>query len=403
MAKKPQLHTYSDIKSFERMMILIATLLENPGIGCPDEENISGHHNALEAVKIKFQELVIQLKFELSIDLPIPSIPTIRKDLETLRKYKILDNQMYRWGYYLHNAPMNQEELYIVFQSLTAAAEYQGNMKASQVYNKLLKRLKALNEDLKGELFYPVRQHVNRPIMFTNPEEMIEKQEYKNTLFHKLERVEAAIKKGCILELSRGIDPYGKQDLGMILLIHLQLIYHDIAWYLVFERYSDNLLFIERLDRFKDYCKLWDKSERGIAEQEKSLKKVHKLLNNGWGLYLGTTVKEQQDELEGNLDFQEVKVRFYPPIAQFILEGDRRHPKQKINPVKDRNNNNKLLYVDYTISLPERSLGEFLRWVFRFMNHAQILEPASLVEQHRLAAKELCDRYNFQSDIFPNK
>jgi hypothetical protein len=39
----------------------------------------------------------------LGIELPddYPATATIRKDLETLRDYGILDKRMYRWGYYL--------------------------------------------------------------------------------------------------------------------------------------------------------------------------------------------------------------------------------------------------------------------------------------------------------------
>ncbi|QFS47562.1 hypothetical protein [Nostoc sphaeroides] len=35
-------------------------------------------------------------------------------------------------------------------------------------------------------------------------------------------------------------------------------------------------------------------------------------------------------------------------------------------------------YIDYIVKLPERSLEEFCRWVYRFMSNA----PQHLAEQH---------------------
>ncbi len=41
-------------------------------------------------------------------------------------------------------------------------------------------------------------------------------------------------------------------------------------------------------------------------------------------------VKEQRLKLAGELQFTPVTVRFYHPVATFILEGDKRHPTQAI-------------------------------------------------------------------------
>ncbi len=88
-----------------------------------------------------------------------------------------------------------------------------------------------------------------------------------------------------------------------------------------------------------------------------------------------------------------MKVRFFQKVVGFILEGDRRHPRQKINEgPKDSFGN--LLYVDYQIDLPDRSLNEFSLWVNKYMENAQVLSPPSLVEKHRQAARDLVDRYS---------
>jgi hypothetical protein len=33
-------------------------------------------------------------------------------------------------------------------------------------------------------------------------------------------------------------------------------------------------------------------------------------------------------------------------------------------------------------------------WVYKYMANVQVLSPPSLVEKHRQAAQDLCDRYN---------
>lgn len=58
---------------------------------------------------------------------------------------------------------------------------------------------------------------------------MMDKGEYRHTLFHHIDRLEEAIVKGQAIELSRGSDPYGENKLGLITLYPLQLIYYDIA------------------------------------------------------------------------------------------------------------------------------------------------------------------------------
>ena len=50
-------------------------------------------------------------------------------------------------------------------------------------------------------------------------------------------------------------------------------------------------------------------------------------------------------------------------------------------------------YADYHVTLPERSLPEFLHWVNRFMGSAQVRSPERLKQLHREAAVKLIQRY----------
>jgi WYL domain len=122
-------------------------------------------------------------------------------------------------------------------------------------------------------------------------------------------------------------------------------------------------------------------------------KKAYQLIENGWGLKLGD-VEEQRLELAGKLELIPVTVRFYPPVAAFILEGDRRHPSQKITKAIKDKATGEVLHVDYTVQLPQRSFDEFLLWVYRYMDAAQVISPPELVEKHRQAAQRLLDKYS---------
>ncbi len=369
-------------------MLLIATFIHRPGIGCsPSERNSAGHHQALQHVKAGLQ----QVANELNIDLPDYSLPTLRKDLETLRRYGILHSRMYRWGYYLGTGAMTQSELQLMLQVLQSQAQYQGDSQARCVYETLERRLRGFDLELDGELFYPVRSQLNRVIVHTDPEEMMARGEYRHTLFHQLPLLETAILKGQAIRLYQSRNPFGTATVGDITVYPLQLIYADVAWYLLFETYRDNHLVIERIDRFTDVLEVVDVQGRELALQQERLAIAHHLLMNGWGLYLGSFA-EQQAEINNTIALEQTKVRFFPEVLTFILEGDRRHPTQRLK-LGPKDATGKVAYLDYSLQLPPRSLGEFGRWVNSFMHHAVVLSPSSLVEKQRSAIQQLVRRY----------
>jgi len=392
MAKKPVLHPYADRLAFERILLLIATLVQHPGVGCDDsfaKTETDKHHNALDAVQAKLRQVAVAV----GVTLPegYPTTPTIRKDLQTLRDYGILDRRMYRWGYYLGTGAMNINELKVAFNAIESQAEYQGDPQVRQIHQILEQRLRGLDLDSKGDFFYPVRAYLNRPIIYTDPNEMVVKRKYQHTLFHCLDTVENAIASGQLMELYRHSEPY-QQQTGFLEVYPLQLFYHDIAWYLLYEVDKTQHLVVERLDRFKDHCQVINSCpQRGQKAQRESLKNAQKLLKAGWGIFLGEP-EDQQLERTGKLPFEEVKVRFFPPATTFIREGECRHPSQKIIPSKEQQNGDSA-YVDYLVKLPRRSFHEFSRWVYRHMGSALVLAPDDLVEKHRKEAQALATRY----------
>ncbi|MGQ9870260.1 WYL domain-containing protein [Leptodesmis sp.] len=385
MPKPPSPHPYAELSAFERLLVLLATLIRYPGVGgFAYDEAAEQTHDAL----LEMQHYLQKVANELGLALPQYSTHTLRKDLVTLRRYGVLNQRMYRWGYYLGTGVMNLEELRVIFQAAQSQAQTQGDPQTRQVCRRLEKRLRGLDLELQGRLFYPVRSHLNRTIVYSDPEEMMAKGQYRHTLFHCIGEVETAIVQGQPIQLHRLADPFGTAGVGRIQVYPLQLLYSESAWYLLFEHLSNQHLEIERVDRFGEKIQRLEDNRREITLQHQRLQVAQKLLQRGWGLYLGTP-QQQQLELTGQGKLVEVKVRFFEPVDAFILEGDRRHPNQKLHKGQHKGTR----FVDFRVRLPERSLNEFSRWVHRFAHAAKVLAPAELVAKHREDARKLEQLY----------
>ncbi len=383
-------HPYSTLPAFERLLLLIATFVRYPGAGCADPiySGTSESRDSLQEILVCLQKVA----HEMDVDLPPYSRFTIQSDLKTLRRYGLLARRTYRWGYYLGTGAMNCEELQVALNALHSQAKYQEDPQISRVYQRLTRRLRGLN--LKDEMFYPVRTQLDRVIVYTDPEEMMAKRKYRGSLFEKLDVLEAAITKGQAIELFRCRNPYDSDKTWYEKVYPLQLIYSDIAWYLLQEDFEDGHLVVSRLDRFSDHFKILNEG-RGTNAQWQSLQTAHRLLEAGWGLKLGSR-KQQQREIRGELQLVEVRVRFFPEVMGFIQEGEKRHPNQEIKP-GPKGKDSKPTYVDYVVKLPDRSIDEFSRWVYRFMGQAQFISPQWLVEKHQQAAHMVLERYSESS------
>jgi predicted DNA-binding transcriptional regulator YafY len=385
MPKSSQSHPHSDRQAFERLMFLIATFLKHPSIGSPEAstQNHNQPHESLTDVKQQLE----QLAQDLGITIDNCSIPTIRKDLVTLRKYGILNKRIYRWGYYLGTGVMTKQELNVALNALASLAEYQRSPQIIRIYASLLKRLQGFDANENSKLLYPVRSQINHLIVNTDLEDRIKKKQAQNrhTLFDSLPTVEQAILNGQAIEIYRHTDPYA-DNTGAVTVYPLQLIYHDIAWYLLYENCENSHFMVVRVDRLTDKCLEIPSQTRSLQTQKESLDLAHQLLANGWGLNMGE-LDEQMQERQMKLKFETVIVRFFAPVIQFIEEGTNRHPSQKIDAKRKPES------IDLHLSLPPRSLSEFSRWVNRFMDNAIVLAPESLVNQQAQSAERLADLY----------
>jgi hypothetical protein len=387
-------HPYAEIGAFQRLMLLIATLIRHPGVGGadPNWRSSGQHHNALSAV----QDRLVAMGKQEKIDIPACSIPTLRKDLGILKRWGILDSRMYRWGYFLGTGVMTEAELQTALNALHSQAKYQRDPQVNLIYQMVSRRL--YGACAQDDALYPVRTQLDRVIIQTDPEEMMLRGQYRNTLFHQLPQIESAILQGQALELYHCHHPYSPAKPRYVQVYPLQLIYSDIAWYLLHQDCHNGHLACVRLDRLSEYCQPLSDRVRGLAIQRQSLRQAHRLLEVGWGVYLGNQ-EEQQLELRGELPPVSVAVRFFSPVIEFILEGECRHPSQTIKIGGRDPVNGQILFVDYIVKLPRRSHRAFIQWVNRFMSSAMVLEPVELVKIHKQSAAALYERYCDYSEV----
>jgi WYL domain len=379
-------HPYREQAALDRLLLLITTLLRHPGIGCPDEDDShikEEHHSALALVATQLQKLALAQGYSNIAD----SVPTLRKDLEFLRKYQIIEDRMYRWGYFLGTGVFTRPELQVAIHALKDVGQQLGDPAVNDLHQKLTKRLRGV--EFSEEIIYPVRSQLNRVIVSTDPEQMRSQGIYQETLFDRLTELENAIVAGQPIELYYRQSPYQNLGQQFLRVYPLQLLYYDVAWYLITEDVESGYLAAVRLDRLSSHLQNLEGEPRGKKMQLDQLKAVHRLLQVGWGISLGS-VTQQQQELAGATPVK-VKVRFFAEVAPFIKEGNKRHPRQKIH--EKHNTQGKLEYVDYSVNLPDRALADFFRWVRRFGSQAVVLSPPESAQQFRDEALLLAARY----------
>ena len=383
-------HLYADPLAFERLMLLIATLARYPGVGALESKATCKRSSGLQVVKARMQTLACRC----GLNLPNCSVHTLRKDLECLKRFQILDRRRYCQGYFLGIGALGQSELQLALDGLATMAAVQQDNKAQQTYQHLSQRLKGAEGE--AALFYPVRSHHDRSVVCTDPIDRHTRSRNPDTLSQQLALVESAILQGQAVELRRietvaaSQSNPNRSNQGAVAVWPLQLLYYSGVWHLLYERFDKRYLAIERIDCLRDACKVLSDQPRGLKAQQRSLKAAHKLLERGWGIHLGEP-GEQRNERQGKLTLVPVTVRFFGAIAAQVLREDRRHPSQTIK--EGPRYNDRVAHVDYSVQLPPRSLPEFSQWIYRYGTQAQILSPPELVEQHRREALGVAARY----------
>ncbi|WP_204103627.1 MULTISPECIES: WYL domain-containing protein [Spirulina sp. CCY15215] len=372
-------HAYSDRDVFLRVMETIRFMARHPF--------------EREAGK-SVQEALLEAMGQAGIYIPKSAIETLQKDIErVLKPYGILAGKPYRRGYYLGTGVFNASELNQIYNALQSFSQRSDAPEVTALFalaEQRLQQSRLLHEDTK----YPLRMLGTKSIVDRD-------RLPGSSLARQPETIENAILAGELLELQR-LPGSGKfnSDAPHFLAYPLQLVFHQIAWYLAIEvasREQKGLLRFERLDRL---CLGYSQNRhRSSEEQYRALKKLHRLYDASAGLYLGNDPKVQQNFLQGEkAAATTVELWITSEKYRFIAEGTQRFPRQqlKLSKPPERsgiNAKDKLFCLKDTgnkdfphrlrVTLPVWSLDdiELQRWILGFAGHIKVIQPEPLQQK----------------------
>ncbi|MEO1432621.1 MAG: AAA family ATPase, partial [Cyanobacteria bacterium J06633_8] len=272
------LHSYSEQTVFNRLIGTIRLIINNPYLD-------NNHGGSIPTLAKALEEAG-------TIDNAKSEIATIRKDIEKILKpYQILPSFPMRKGYFAGTGILSQQELIRVFEILQSQANSLDDPLALDLYNTFKQRMLQSKFINSNENIYPVRSITNNCIID-------EKYIHETSLLKKLPYLEDAIINGKLIEFSRfsSSAKYQGDAKSFVQVYPLQIIFHNLAWYLGYECVKGEeepvLLRFERLDRL--FLGNPQNQSRTRQQQETALENLHKLVQGGAGIFLGNSVTNQR-------------------------------------------------------------------------------------------------------------
>jgi hypothetical protein len=260
---------------------------------------------------------------------------TLRKDLEKLlTPYGFRTrNDNVRHGYALGTALLSAHRLREIHGVVSQAAGRLADPSAQDLLQELEQRLHWGGIDPGGQA--PVRAFANRSVVsaaLVRPDSLAAERQ--------AERLETAIVERRRIELERYASVAGFADSpsGSFRCWPLQLLFHTIGWYLVFEEDSvgreDGLIRCERLDRLA-----LRRSDAGYRRSDdahaKALERLQTLLHCSGGIYFGTDLDAQQQLCSPTARVRAkamttLRFRCQSWSFAFIREGLQRYPIEQV-------------------------------------------------------------------------
>ena len=339
-------------------------------------------------------------------------IATIRKDIEKILKpYQILPSFPMRKGYFAGTGILSQQELIRVFEILQSQANSLDDPLALDLYNTFKQRMLQSKFINSNENIYPVRSITNNCIID-------EKYIHETSLLKKLPYLEDAIINGKLIEFSRfsSSAKYQGDAKSFVQVYPLQIIFHNLAWYLGYECVKGEeepvLLRFERLDRL--FLGNPQNQSRTRQQQETALENLHKLVQGGAGIFLGNSVTNQRKFLSPDKKIRSqacvtVELWFNNKIYHFITEGPKRFSKIKMTRPKSSSKVNlpkSIFFWDeptddkdfpnrFQVILTKWSLQDFdlWRWIIGFGENVKVIKPPELVEKIKKIGRGILDNY----------
>ena len=260
---------------------------------------------------------------------------TLRKDVErVLTPYGFRTrNDNVRHGYGLGAAVLSAGRLREVHQVITQAAARLGDPSAQDLLAELEQRLRwggVLQPDT-----LPVRVFANRSIVHPD---LVRRDSL--AAVEQAEKLEAAIAGGQRVLLERFSDAaeHGEEPRDAIRVWPLQLLFHNIGWYLAYEAdavgHDHGLIRTERLDRLA--LRQVDAGFRRSPEQRASaVARLARLMELSGGIYFGDDAALQQQVAAADNELLKgllttVRFRCTERVYRFLREGLQRYPLGQI-------------------------------------------------------------------------
>ncbi|WP_279611573.1 WYL domain-containing protein [Thermostichus vulcanus] len=316
-AKAFATHPYSDWESFSRLFYTIRLILTQPFLFDPELGSLESLCEALQ------QQGWVQGQ----------NRDAIRKDIEKILKpYQILPPFPMKRGYFTHSGIFSRHELKQIYRLLQVSSPTLENPWEQAVYEMVEQRMRLSRIDT-SEL-YPVRQLGNQSIVDPSLTP-------SGTLADRrgLQVVEEAMEHGELLEVKRlpGATFPGEVP-GIFRLWPLQLVFHQIAWYLGCEYHGgekQGLMRFERMDRL--FLHQRQGAKRSRKEQLAALERLHKLYDVSAGIFLGNDPHLQRQILSRYPEERQkaqftLELWFSDRIFPFVSEGTRRFKYQHMSP-----------------------------------------------------------------------
>ena len=353
----------------------------------------------------------------------------IKEDCEKiLRPYFLRNkNTKHKNGYYIGNSILDKSQLKDLCLYMDQASKKLGDTNAQSMHAILSERLKW--GGIISDATNPIRVFANHSIVhqtYTNSYSLAKQNKSENNSELGISQLEDAILNGnriVIERLSSSASFPGAKTGQTYPIWPLQLIFHNIGWYLAYEEEQGRLsglglLKVDRLDRIA--LKIVEKNNiRNLEERKINLQMLNELMSKSGGIYFGEDANLQKIIFSANTDKEIekyfVKVRFSTnkKIYKFMREGLQRYPLNQIRMSKPLKNDpwkipkgSKIFILKpdpenkypfpIEIYLPpwtiERDI-DFQRWLFGFGNDIKIESPEKLKEKYIEFGKGIQDTY----------
>jgi hypothetical protein len=396
-------HRYSDADVFRRLMEIIRCILHEP---FANKRETTSNFSLLQTLSDILQEKQIFI-----------SQDTVRRDIEcALKPYGLLPERRMRNGYFLGTGIFRESELAKIYAVLQAQQIYSNDPMVVETIQKFRDRV-TNSKLLELESIYPTRAIGNRGIV--NPKRL----QFRDTaLVNHLHRLEKAIEQGELLEFAiiPGSGRFEKQEERENFQAYpLQMVFHNIAWYLGFQRQGgerDGLLYFERLDRLD----LMGSTQtfRSQSKQKQALDELTRLYVTSAGIYLGKEAAAQRKYLSKYRSVRQsvemvVELWMSDRIFAFVREGNQRFPRSQMQMSRPQDRrvkeSDKSLFClqpsgdndfpnRFRVTLPVWSQQDvdLKRWILGFGPQVKVVRPQALVEKIYKEAKAIADNYQIQ-------